>query len=170
MKKLILTLILIAFAINIKAQDIKTLPTFQVLKTDGTYFTQDNLKKDSRIMVIYFGSDCSHCKLYTKELLKHMDVLSKVQILMITWAQLKEIQDFYNEMGLAKYPNFIVTTEGHSAKLYRFYDVKTTPYTAVYDQKHFLVKTFDKSPVIDSLLATVSSSHNSPLKVRDTRW
>ena len=108
-------------------------------------------------MVIYFGTDCVHCKLYTKELLKHMDVLKNVQILMVTWSNLQSIQEFYKEFGLSKYPNFNVTTEGYTANLYRYFHVKTTPFTAVYNRNHQLIKIFDKSPVIDSLLASVKS-------------
>ncbi len=154
-KKLLLFVLLTIIYLPIKAQSINDLPQFHLLKNDGSFITQANLKKNEKVIVIYFGTDCSHCKLYTKELLKHMDVLAKTQILMITWSDLKSIQDFYSQYGLANYPNFLVTSEGYTYNLYRFFHVKTTPYTAVYDKRYHLIKIFDKSPVIDSLLAAV---------------
>jgi len=33
----------------------------------------------------------------------------------------------------------------------RYYDVHTTPYTALYDKKHKLVKEWEKAPTIDEL-------------------
>ena len=155
MKKVIWIIFLSLFAFRLKAQVIRQLPQFRLLKNDSTFITQANLKTNTKTMVVVFGTDCIHCQLYTKELLKHTDELSKIQVLMITWSQLKSIQAFVKEYGLDKHPNFIVATEGPSANLYRLFQVKTTPYTAIYDKNRLLVKVYDKSPIIDSLLSVV---------------
>jgi hypothetical protein len=51
-----------------------------------------------------------------------------------------------------------VGTEGHSYVVQKYYQVKTTPYIAVYDRKGNLVKAFEKAPTIDTLIATVKKA------------
>jgi thioredoxin-related protein len=151
-KRFIVFLLFAVLSFKSVAQRITELPPFHLLTTNSNYISLADLKNDKKIIIIYFSPDCSHCQLYTKELLKHMDVLSKTRILMITWVKLDMIQTFYNDFGLGKYPSFTVATEGDTYELFRLFNVKTTPYTAVYDKSHRLLKTFEKSPVIDSLL------------------
>ena len=72
---------------------------------------------------------------------------------MVTFVlQLKAIQVFYRDFDLKKYPNFTVGTEGESYLVQKYYDVHTTPYIALYDKNHKLVKAWDKTPPIDELV------------------
>jgi len=44
-----------------------------------------------------------------------------------------------------------VGTEGYTMVVQRFYDVHTTPFTALYDKNQKLVKSWDKAPTVDEL-------------------
>jgi len=108
------------------------------------------------VMVIYFAPDCSHCRNLMSEMKPHMDAFKNVQVVMITFVlQLKAIQTFYKDFDLKNYPNFTVGTEGYTYLVQRYYEVKTTPYVAIYDKKGKLVKAFDKAPKVDEMLDEV---------------
>jgi thioredoxin-related protein len=168
MKKTLFLFLLLISIITIKAQKTdtgKTIPPYRLLTKDSVYITQANLKKNKPVMIIYFSPDCTHCQRmtyefkeeFTKEAKAKSKVLSHVQIVMATWTQLKAIQVFYRDFGLDKYPNIIVGTEGTTMQLQRYYQVKTTPYIAIYSKTGQLVKVFDKVPKIEDIIATLKT-------------
>jgi thioredoxin-related protein len=129
-----------------------TIPPYHILTTDSVYNTPANLKKNKAVMIIYFSPDCSHCQHLMYELKPKMADFKNVQVVMITFAEpLKASQVFYRDFDLKKYPNFTVGTEGYTYVVQRFYQVRTTPYIALYDKSHKLVKYFDKAPKADEI-------------------
>jgi len=164
MKKLFLLLGLIIAAGCTQAQtkpDIEHIPHFKILKADSTYFNYTDLKKDKPVMIIYFSPDCSHCQHMMYEMKPKMKKFGDTQIVMVTFTEftmLKMLKNFNRDFDLQKYSNIIVGTEGHSYVVQKYYQVKTTPYIAVYDRKGNLVKAFEKAPTIDTLIATVKKA------------
>lgn len=164
MKNLLLffSLILIAGCTNAQnKQDITKIPPFKILRSDSTYFTSANLKKDKPVMIIYFSPDCSHCQHLVYEMKPKMKQFGDIQIVMVTFTDftmLKMIKNFNRDFDLAKYPNITVGTEGHTYIVQKYYQVTTTPYIAVYDHNGKLVKGFDKAPTMDELIATVKKA------------
>jgi len=107
-------------------------------------------------MIIYFAPDCSHCQRLMYELKPEMKAFKNVQVIMITFVQqLKAIQVFYRDFDLKKYPNFIVGTEYPTYKVQQYYQVRTTPYIALYDKDGKLVKSYEKAPKAEDLAAEV---------------
>jgi len=159
MKKNFLFICLIVVALGSKAQSFTpplTMPPYHILTTDSVYVTPDNLKKHKPVMIIYFAPDCSHCQHLMYEMKPKMRAFKDVQVVMITFVlQLKAIQVFYRDFNLVKYPNFTVGTEYPTYKVQQFYQVKTTPYIALYDKNDKLVKAYDKAPTIDELATEV---------------
>jgi thioredoxin-related protein len=164
MKKLLLILGLIITAGCTQAQtkpDIEHIPHFKILKADSTYFNYTDLQKDKPVMIIYFSPDCSHCQHMMYEMKPKMKKFGDTQIVMVTFTEftmLKMLKSFNRDFDLQKYPNIIVGTEGHSYVVQKYYQVRTTPYIAVYDRKGNLVKAFEKPPTIDTLIATVKKA------------
>ena len=168
MKKLIFLLSFVALAVGVKAQvnPPKEMPPFKILKTDSTNYTPANLPKSKAVVIVYFSPDCTHCqhftdgllKLIDKEPKKQKDGYRKAQFVMITYTFLQSVQMFYADYELAKYPNFVVGTEGYGLAVQKFYQVKTTPYIAVYNKKRELIKAFDKVPAFKDLLVAVKEA------------
>jgi thioredoxin-related protein len=164
MKKLLLLFSLILAAECSQAQNrpnIENIPPFHILKTDSTYFTPANLKKNQPVMIIYFSPDCSHCQHLMYEMKPKMKQFGNTQIVMVTFMEpsmLIALKNFYRDFDLAKYPNVTVGTEGHTYVVQRYYQVKTTPYIAIYNRNGKLVKAFDKVPSMDELIATVKKA------------
>ncbi len=158
MKKLFFFFCLIIAAGCTNAQTTFTppsyIPPYHILTTDSVYVTPANLKNDKAVMIIYFSPDCSHCQHLMYELKPKMQAFKNVQVVMVTFVQqLKAIQVFYRDFDLKKYPNFTVGTEGYTYTVQKFYQVRTTPYVALYNKNHKLVKFFDKAPTADEVAA-----------------
>jgi thiol-disulfide isomerase/thioredoxin len=159
MKKLLFVFALIIVAGCSRAQTFtppSTIAPYHILTTDSVYVTPKNLKKHTPVMLIYFAPDCSHCQHLMYEMKPVMKKLKNVQVVMITFVeQIKAIQAFYRDFNLAKYPNFTVGTEGYSYVVQKYYNVRSTPYIALYNKNGKLTQSFEKPPKIDSLMADV---------------
>jgi len=154
MKKIFLFFTLI-FAISaVNAQNYTPppyIPPYQILTADSVTVTPLNLKKNKPVMVIYFQPDCSHCEHLMYEMKPKMKDFKDIQVVMVTFVQLKALKVFYRDFDLKKYPNFIVGTEGYGLKVQKYYQVKTTPYIALYDKNGKLFKAWEKAPTVDEL-------------------
>jgi len=129
-----------------------TIPPYHILTTDSVYTSPADLKNNKPVMIIYFAPDCSHCQHLMGEMKPKMDAFKHVQVVMITWVkEIRAIRDFYRDYDLKKHSNFTVGTEGYSMVVQRYYDVHSTPYIALYDKNHKLVKSWDKAPSADEL-------------------
>ncbi len=158
MKRILLFFGLIAIAASscaqpqTKSKAAQGIPPYRILNTDSVYVTPADLKKNTPVLMIYFSPDCSHCQHLMYELKPKMKDFKHVQVVMVTFVlQLKAIQVFYRDFDLKKYPNFTVGTEGESYLVQRYFDVHMTPYIALYDKNHKLVKAWEKSPTADEL-------------------
>lgn len=160
MKKLLSLCALVLLASCIRAQDkrIDNLPMYHILNTDSVKVTTANLKKDKPVMIIYFSPDCSHCQHLMFEMKPKLKELSNIQIVMITFTSYPMIKDFYKSFGLKAYPNITVGTEGYTYEMQQFFQVKTTPYIAIYDKKGHLIKAYEKAPDVKELVATAKKA------------
>jgi thioredoxin-related protein len=127
------------------------IPPYHILNTDSVFTTPADLKKNEAVLMIYFSPDCGHCQHLMYELKPKMEDLKHVQVIMVTFVQLKAIQTFYRDFDLKKYPNFTVGTEGYTYAVLKYFDVSTTPYIALYDKNRKLVKAWAKAPSIEEL-------------------
>ena len=156
MKKLLFffSLIIIAGCTSAQTSIPATIPPYHILTTDSVYVTPANLKKHKATMIIYFSPDCSHCQHMMYEMKPQMKAFKNVQVVMIPFVQqLKAIQVFYRDFDLKNYPNFTVGTEGYTYLVQKYYQVKTTPFIALYDKNGKMVKYYEKAPTIDDLAA-----------------
>ena len=159
MKKILSFCILILLSGCIRAQQnprIQQLPIYHILNTDSVRVTSANLKRYKPVMIIYFSPDCSHCQHLMGEIKPHLKELKNIQVVMITFfPQLKPIRDFAKQFGLNTQPNFTLGTEGYTYEMQRYFEIKTTPYIALYDKNGKLVKAYEKAPDMKELFATV---------------
>jgi thioredoxin-related protein len=164
MKKLILLFCFIVAIIGIQAQNNKAntgMPPYRILKTDSTYSTPANLKKNRRVMLIYFSPDCPHCQRLMYEMKPKMNEFGDTQIVMITWSQnydIRAIKVFYRDFGLSKYPNIIVGTEGYSYTVQKYFNIQTTPYIAIYNKEGKMTQAFDKETKLPVIIAAVKKA------------
>ena len=111
-------------------------------------------------MVIYFAPDCSHCQHLMYEMKPKLKDFKNIQIVMITFTRieypyLQLLRNFYRDYGLSKYSNVTIGTEYPTYKVQQYYQVKSTPYIALYDRNGKMTQGFDKPPAIADLTAAV---------------
>jgi len=162
MKPLYFLILFLGISLTACSQDAppnKDIPPYRILTTENKYETPADLKKNVPVMIMYFAPDCPHCQHVTMELTKHIKEFGNTQIVMISFVdpnrQFKALTKFVDDYQLKKYPNIRVGTEGYTYLVQKFYQVRTTPYEAVYDKNHKLVETFAKIPEISDLVKAV---------------
>jgi len=162
MKNLILLLSFVIVTGCTRAQDvskIQSIPSYRVLSApDSAYKTPANLKKNQPVMIVYFSPDCSHCQQLMYEMKGQMKSFAKIQVVMVTPVDYKMVKGFYRDFGISAYPNITVGTEGYTYQVLKYYNVKMTPYIAIYDHKHKLLKAYEKAPKIKELAAMVKKA------------
>ena len=159
MKKILSFCTLILLCGCIQAQQnprIQQLPVYHILNTDSVRVTTANLKKNKPVMIIYFAPDCGHCQHLMAEVKPHLRELKNIQVVMITFTPLlRPIREFAKQYGLSTQPNFTLGTEGYTMEMQQFFQLKSTPYIALYDKNGKLVKAYEKAPDMKELFATV---------------
>ncbi|WP_342646799.1 protein disulfide isomerase family protein [Mucilaginibacter sp. CSA2-8R] len=162
MKRILFFLSLIVITVGCtRAQNsgnIQNIPDYRILDADSVYRTPANLKKNQPVMIVYFSPDCSHCQHLMDEIKGQMKNFSKIQIVMVSAVDYRMIKGFYKDFGISAYPNITVGTEGNSYKVLQYYNVKTTPYIAIYNHQHKLLKAYEKAPKIEDLAAIVKKA------------
>lgn len=162
MKPVYFLILFLGITLSACSQDAplnKDIPPYKILNTDSEYVTPANLKKNVPVMIMYFAPDCPHCQHLTAEITKHIKEFGNTQIVMISFVnptlQFKALTKFVQDYQLKKYPNITVGTEGYTYVVQKFYQVRTTPYEAVYNKNHKLVETFAKIPDVKDLVKAV---------------
>jgi hypothetical protein len=119
------------------------IPNFSILQPDSTLFTKALLPNNYEYTaIVYFSPDCGHCMFTTSELLKHMDSLSNVFFVFVSYKPLADIKEFYDHYHLNLFPNIRMGHESEYAVI-SFYQVASTPFVAVYNRKGTLTTVFD---------------------------
>jgi thiol-disulfide isomerase/thioredoxin len=128
------------------------LPPFKILLTDSTtYFTKDMLEKKKPILFMLFSPDCEHCKHETEDIIANIELLRKVQVLMVTTMPFDKMSAFYTQYDLKRFPNIIVGRDvGYFFPV--FYDVRTLPFMAFYNKKQSLISVYRGAMPIDRVL------------------
>ncbi|MBK0380274.1 TlpA family protein disulfide reductase [Mucilaginibacter segetis] len=161
MKKILLALSLFIIAGCSNAQTNSIPPTiapYRIQKMDNTYSTPADLKKNKPVMLIYFAPDCGHCQKLVYDMKPQMSKFKNIQVVMITFTDIKMVKGFNHDFNLSAYPNFTLGTEGYGAEVQKYYHIRTTPYIAIYDRSGRLVKSFDKVPEISDLADAVQKA------------
>ena len=128
-----------------------TTPPFSITRVpDSTKFTKADLKTKTPVLFIEFSPDCEHCQHETQELIKNMDLFSKVQIIMISPLDYAYINNFYREYHIADYPN-ITMGRDDAYFLGTFFHLSSLPAIYLYDKKGRLIQSFEGSVAINKI-------------------
>jgi len=164
LKNIIVLLLFIGSSFKLYAQNdssnnnvnfFLTIPAFKLLSVpDSLEFTNQYLKKNSPVVILFFSPDCDHCQIETKELLAYKQELKHIQILMVSNAPYPEIKDFYETYDLSSMSNIKVARD-INLKLGLVYKIRTYPSLFVYDQKGNLAKAFVGNIGVPAILEAV---------------
>lgn len=130
-------------------------PPFSITKVpDSLKFTKDDLKKRRATVIMIFSPDCSHCKLATKDLIEHIDLFKKAQIIMVSSLDFDLIKKFYEEYKIADQPNITMGRDG-TYFLGTFYKIHNFPSIFVYNKKGKFVEFFEGDVKMEKIAASL---------------
>lgn len=161
MKKILSVLVVILMGMASYAQDAnsdlppflktKKLPEFTILQTDSTWFTKQQLPASDFTIIVYFSPDCGHCQHEAKEMISAMDSLKNSFILWVSYRDMADIKGFAQEYGFFNHKNLKVGRDPNYG-IPSFFQVKYTPYVAVYDKKGNYIKAYEGGVEMPELL------------------
>ncbi len=133
-----------------------TIPAFKInIVPDSSMFTNDNLKKNMPVMIMFFSPDCDHCQKQIKEMMAYKQELKNIQIVMISPLSYKDNKTFYDEYALASMPNIRLGFDV-TFKLRSLYQTTTYPSMYVYDKNGTLAKAFVGNIGVPAVIAAVA--------------
>ena len=132
-----------------------TIPTFSIQLQDSSWFFKTNLSDRKPVLILYFSPDCGHCQLETEEIMSKVKLLNDLQIIMITSRPFEDMLKFIQHYKLDKFPTITVGKD-HARLITRFYDIRLTPFSALYSKKGKLVKVYPKGIDMSELIKLVN--------------
>ena len=121
------------------AENIKTIPKFEYQNINGGVFTNENLKKATPTLFIYFNSECEFCNEEAQMIKENIEKFSQVQLVFISFEKPDLIKAFATKYKLTTYDNvtFLSDTKVTFAATF---DVKSLPCLVLYDQNQKLIE------------------------------
>ncbi|MEN9598268.1 MAG: hypothetical protein RL596_579 [Bacteroidota bacterium] len=131
-----------------------TIPDFKILQTDSTWFAKKDIKPYEYTVIIYFSPDCGHCQYEAKEIVKNIDSLKNILFIWVSYRDFKDIKKFYRQYNLDALPNMVM---GRDPQYFipSFYQVRYTPFIALYDKNQHYLTSWDMGVEISELLEFV---------------
>lgn len=161
MKKLLFLFIISLKLYSVHAQEADTIPPYQkdslhipaftVLKVDSTYTNDKSIPKDKPVVIIYFSPECGHCQLTADEFSKKMKEMKDIYFVWVSYYPLPEVKEFAKKFNLQQFTNIIIARDENYA-IPSYYRVKFTPFMALYNKEHHLVKTWDQGTDANTLI------------------
>ncbi len=161
MKKILFLFIVSLKLYSVQAQEADTIPPYQkdslhipaftVLKVDSTYTNDKAIPKDKPVVIIYFSPECGHCQITADEFSKKMKEMKDIYFVWVSYYPLPEVKEFARKFNLQQFTNIIIARDENYA-IPSYYRVKFTPFMALYNKEHHLVKTWDQGTDADTLI------------------
>ncbi|WP_129021559.1 peroxiredoxin family protein [Edaphocola flava] len=121
---------------------------FNDIRNDALVTIKD-MPKDSPVLIIYFKTDCGHCRL-DAERMNQLAPAYKIPIWMASYMDKAELQTFSNEFKLDKIKNLRVLHD-FSKGMHNWFDFKYVPFIVLVDGKGNFIKEFNVLPSPEEL-------------------
>ncbi len=119
------------------------LPTFSIRLPDSSWFSRSQVSNKKPTLLLYFSPDCGHCMLETEEMISKMNCLKNIQIVMVTSREFEDMINFFNHYKLDRFKNIKIGRDGQRT-ISSFYNIKFTPFSALYSKQGKLLKAYEK--------------------------
>lgn len=144
---------------NINKQAEKTiqeLPVFSFYTLNKKRFKYINITKKNTL-IIYFHPECEHCQYEAKQLVLNKEKFKQTQILMISPADLTDIQLFNTSYGLNKV-EILKMLWDKERKFENHFGKSTFPTILIYNQENKLQKKYKGEVKIESILKYIGKT------------
>lgn len=123
-------------------KDNAEIPSFEILLKDGTVFNTDSIPAGQPVVMIFFSTDCSKCRMFVRELQSNYAPLKDTRIYMATPMNMDGALIFAHDVGLDFFKN-ITWGVDHQNFVKPYYDISGLPAVVVYDSNKQFVQRFN---------------------------
>jgi thioredoxin-related protein len=129
-----------------------TIPPFNLLEVDSVHMvTKENLKKNRRVLLMFFSPECEHCKHQTADILADFSKFKDIEIVMATFQPFEQMVTFYNYYRIGDHPNILMGRD-EKYMLPPYFRMQSLPYLALYDKKGNYITHFEGNQKVDTIL------------------
>ena len=147
---------IIQISINKRAnkEKIAHIPAFEVKTLDGNFFSNNDLKQNLPVVILYFNSDCDFCQAETNEIVANIKKLKGAQIIFVSNEPVPQIMEFQKKYLLDNYDNVIFLCD-YNNKFAELFSLKTIPTSLIYSKEGVLLNKNDGPVKVDYLLKNI---------------
>jgi peroxiredoxin len=118
------------------------LPKFSYHTMDDRKFTNEDLNKDSRLLIVYFNPLCEACQKETSDIIDNINYFNDIQILMVSPARKEDVSRFIKKFKLNEYHQITVLHDRDDI-FYRQFGAIGYPTLYLYNSKKELIDNYD---------------------------
>ncbi len=148
---------------NEVAERIQTIPKFLFKTLSGEQFNQNDVNAILPKLFIYFNSDCDFCHAEAKQIQEQLEKLKKVQIVFISFENVKGIKAFAEKYNFTNKEN-IIFLEDKKLEFSEIFDANSIPFMLLYSKDNQLIKKFKGATKIENILSRLPSSQREETK------
>lgn len=127
-------------------------PPIRLLEVDSVHFvTRSDIKKNRKILLIFFSPECEHCKHQMQDILADFDKFKDIEIVMATFQPFDEMKNFYTYYRISDHPTIRM---GRDEKYFLppYFRMQNLPYLALYNKKGQYITHFEGNQKVDTIL------------------
>lgn len=124
---------------NFIAQQIKTIPEFELLTLQEELFTNKNLQPNLNTVFIYFNSKCDFCQQEAKDISNNIEEFKSTQFIFVSRESFEVIQNFSQQYKLNNKSNITFLHDSLDI-FYNRFGATSIPYILIYNKNQELIK------------------------------
>lgn len=128
---------------------LTSLSELQFKDLEGQKVTQSDLPHHQALLLIYFRSDCDHCRQMTQYLRYHATSYP-LQIWLVSAEEQSELDTYEYMMGLTDVPNLRLLQD-FSQAMHDWFDFDGLPFCVLYNSDGQSLSRFDYLPTIEEV-------------------
>ncbi|SNR39410.1 peroxiredoxin [Flavobacterium sp. ov086] len=132
-------------------KNIKNIPKFSFQNINGGIFTNQNLKKQTATIFIYFNTECEFCNEEAKMIKENMESLRDFQLIFVSFEKTETIKTFAQKYQLTTYDNIYFLSD-NKVTFASTFDVKSLPSLVLYNKKQKLIEKIKGQTQIEVLI------------------
>lgn len=133
------------------AEHIKTIPKFEYQNIKGGNFTNENLKKDTPTLFIYFNSECDFCNHEAEMVQQNIEQIKAIQVIFISFEPIEKIKQFAIKYNLLNHANITFLSDSKITFATAF-DVNSMPCLVLYDKENNVIEKIKGQVKIETVL------------------
>lgn len=121
------------------AQNIKSIPAFSYQNINGETFTNQNLKKETAVIFIYFNTECDYCISEAQMIKENIAQFKDLQLVFVSIEKPELIKKFAQKHQLITYDTISFLSD-NKVSFSTTFDSQSMPSMILYNKKHQLIE------------------------------